>query len=132
MIPVMPLNFRSTRWRSVIWYLSAALVILALCPWLWKGIPDAYFPYAGVVVEKGVDSYFGVGGWGRYVIIQDAQGRRSKKYVNYYGYAFAKVGTYVVKKRGFKEYPLPPGEKPPFETLREIQRQKSQEQQPSH
>jgi hypothetical protein len=46
-----------------------------------REIPDTYFPYAGVVVEKGLDSHLGVGGWGRYIIIQDEQGRRSKKYV---------------------------------------------------
>lgn len=128
----MPQNSTHPWFRSVVWYLVAAAVILALCPWLWKGIPDAYFPYAGVVVEKGTDSFLGLGGWGRYLVIQDEQGRRSKKYVGYYGYAFAKVGTFVVKKRGLGEYPLPPGEKPPFETLREIEKQKAQRQQPGH
>jgi hypothetical protein len=127
----MPQNLKGTRLRSATWYLTAAAVVLALCPWLWKGIPDAYFPYAGVVVEKGVDSYLGLGGWGLYIVIQDEHGKRSKKYVNHYGYAFAKVGTYVVKKRGLKEYPLPPGEKPPFETLREIENRKVQGQQPN-
>lgn len=120
----MHLKSKSIRWRSVVWYLAAVLVILAFCPWLWKGIPDTYFPYSGLVVDKGVDSCLGLGGWGRYIIIQDAEGKRSKKYVNYYGHAFAKVGTFVVKKRGLGEYPLPPGEKPPFETLRETEKRK--------
>ena len=124
----MSQNLKDTRLRSAAWYLTAGAVVLALCPWLWKEIPDAYFPYAGVAAEKGVDSYLGLGGWGRYIIIQDEQGRRSRKYVGYYGYAFAKVGTYVVKKRGFGKYPLPPGEKPPFEMLREIEKRKAQQQ----
>lgn len=116
--------------RSVLWYLVAGAVILALCPWLWRGIPDAYFPYAGLVVEKGMDSPLGLGGWGRYIVIQDEQNRRSKKYVGYSGYAFVKVGTYVVKKRGLGEYPLPPGEKPPAEMLREIEKRKAGQQPP--
>ena len=120
----MLVKSKSIRWGSVLWYAAALTVILLLCPWLWKGLPDAYSSYSGLVVDKGVDSCLGVGGWGRYIIIQDANGKTSKKYVSYYGHAFAKVGTFVVKERGFGKYPLPPGEKPPFETLRELKERK--------
>jgi hypothetical protein len=40
-----------------------------------------------------------------------------------------KVGTFVVKKRGFGEYPFPPGEKRPFELLRELEKQKTEKPQ---
>ncbi|HEV2988732.1 MAG TPA: hypothetical protein VG759_09840 [Candidatus Angelobacter sp.] len=118
-------RFANLRLRSLTWYLVALALVLWICPWLWKGIPDEYFPYSGVVVEKGIDSHLaGLGGWGRYIIIQDAPGERTKKYVNLYGYGFVRVGTFVVKKRGLKEYPLPPDELSPSELRREIEKQK--------
>lgn len=132
MIPAMSIFFRYPRLRTTAWYLIGATVILVLCPWLWKDIPDAYFPYSGVVVDKGEDSLLGVGGWARYIVIQDAEGRRSKKYVDAYGYAFARRGTFVEKRRGFGKYPLAPGEKRPSEMLKEIEQRKNQKGQGNH
>ncbi|HET9285261.1 MAG TPA: hypothetical protein VFR24_25190 [Candidatus Angelobacter sp.] len=124
--------FRYPKLRVIAWYLMGAAVILALCPWLWKDIPDAYFPYSGIVVDKGTDSLLGVGGWARYIVIQDAEGKRSKKYVDAYGYAFARTGMFVEKKRGFGKYPLAPGEKLPSEMLKEIEQRKIQKGQKNH
>ncbi len=107
----------------------ALSIVLWLCPGLWKSIPDEYFPYSGVVVEKGRDScLLGLGGWSRYVIIQDAHGEKTRKYVNRYGYAFVRVGTFVVKKKGLNEYPLSPGEMSLPELHREIEKPKVEKQ----
>lgn len=117
---IMPARIHSTRLRSLAWYVTALLLVLWFCPWRWKGFLDAYFPYSGVVVEKGIDQNFLLlGGRGRYIVIQDEAGHSTKKYVGYYGYAFAHIGTFVVKKKGFGEYPFPPDEKHPSELLRE-------------
>lgn len=114
-------------WRRVdLGWLIPFLLFFFLCPWGLKNLSDYYFPYSGVVVEKGYDIAWA----GRHIIIEDTQGRRSKKYVDPYGFAFAKVGTFVVKQKGFGKYPLPPGQKSPFQTLREIkERQKLRESQ---
>jgi|SRR6266853_5519057 len=123
-----PNRFANFRLRSITWYLVALALVPWLCPWLWKAIPDEYFPYSGVVVEKGIDSSLGLAGWGRYIIIQDAQGERIKKYLNRYGYGFVRVGTFVVKKKGLNEYPLPPGQMSPSELHREIEKRKLEKQ----
>ncbi|HET9281233.1 MAG TPA: hypothetical protein VFR24_04660 [Candidatus Angelobacter sp.] len=115
-------------WRisrdAIRWYAGASallLILFFLCPWGWKSLSDEYFPYSGVVVEKGSD----FAGYGRYIIIEDAQGKRSKKYVDPYSYAYVRIGTPAIKERGFGKRALPVGEKSPFQTLQEIkQRQK--------
>ena len=107
-------------------WLIPFLLFFFFCPWGLKSFSDYYFPYSGVVVDKGCDIAWA----GRYILIEDTQGRRSKKYVDPYGYAFARVGTFVVKQKGFGRYPLPPGEESPFKTLEEIKkRQKLRESQ---
>ena len=73
---------------------------------IWKGWWDAYSGYSGV-------------------ILKDDQGHTFKKYVGHYGYAFTRIGTFVVKKRGFAEYPRQSGEKTPTELLREEERIKA-------
>jgi hypothetical protein len=61
-----------------------------------------------------------------FLILRDAQGKTFKKYVGDYGYAFSHVGTFVVKKKGFGEYPLQPGEKTVRELLQNLERIKAQ------
>lgn len=114
----------SIRWYAGTWILL--LILFFVCPWGWKSLSDQYFPYAGIVVNRGYD----VGWYGRYIVIEDAQGKKSQKYVDPYSYAYVRVGTPVIKERGFGKHALPVGEKPPFQTLQEIeQRQKLRQSQ---
>jgi hypothetical protein len=92
---------------------------------VWKGWWDSYSGYSGVVVDKGREFHL-LGFANRFLILEDTQGHKFKKYVGHYGYAFTRVGTFVVKNRGFGEYPRHPGEKTPTELLREAERIKAQ------
>lgn len=112
--------------------LAILFLIFAFCPWTWNLIPDSYFPYSGVVVDKGSDyhlldrlltdyddprSY--------YIILTDERGSRTKKYVNSVAYMLLEKGTFVVKKRGLGEMPLRPGQKSPSEILQELEKRKT-------
>lgn len=110
------------------WLIPFLLVFFFLSPWGLKSFSDYYFPYSGVVVEKGYD----IAWRDRYIIIEDTQGRRSKKYVDPYGYAYARVGTFVVKQKGFGKYPLPPGEESPFKTIEQIKERKKLRESQGH
>ena len=103
------------------------LVVLTLpfTTHVWKGSWDSYSAYSGTVVDKQREFHL-LGLTSRYLILDDGRGHRFKKYVDHYGYAFATVGTFVVKKQGFGEYPRPPGEKTPSELLAEAERIKAQ------
>lgn len=102
----------------------AALVLLTL-PFtlhIWKGFWDYYWDYSGVVVDKDTEFHLlGRPHFSEYLILKDWHGNIFKKYVGNYGYAFAHVGNFVVKKRGFGNYSLSPGEKTPGELLRKME-----------
>ena len=104
--------------------ISLALTALLTLPFtfhVYKAWWDYYFPYSGVVIDKGWEPHL-VGGFERYLILNDDRGRPFRKYVGYYGHAFTHVGTFVVKRKGFGNYPLSPGEKTPAELRREVER----------
>jgi hypothetical protein len=123
-------RFLTIRPRNTAIGLATVFALTMLfCPWMWKGLPDGYFPYSGTVVEKGQEFHWitGESHWYPYMIIEDRQGRRTKKYLTEYQYAVVKTGTFVVKKRGF-ETPLQPGQKSYSELLHELEEQKKQKQ----
>jgi hypothetical protein len=133
MIHKMRLDIRI--WRisrdAVLWHSASLILLLALfflCPWGWKAVSDHYFPYSGVVVERGCDLLW----YGRYIVIEDATGKRSKKYVDPYGYAYVRVGMAIIKERGFGKHPLPAGQKPPFQMLQEIKESKKLRESQGH
>jgi hypothetical protein len=100
-------------------------IVLLFCPWLWQSMIDGYVSYSGVVVDKGIEHHIlDVRGNERYIMIRNEKGDISKRYVEHYGYAFTQVGTFVVKKRGFSEYPRRPGERTPGELMRDLERDK--------
>jgi hypothetical protein len=113
---------------------SALLVLLGLltmlfCPWMWRSLPDGYFPYSGQVVDKGIEFHLfftGENHWDNYIIVQESDGTRRKKYLGDYAYAIVQTGTYVVKKKGFREIPLSPGQTDPRELLRQFSERKDQ------
>ena len=88
-----------------------------------------YYPYSGVVVDKGCEFGFA---YGRYIVIQDPKGQRSKKYVGVYGYAYAPIGMSVTKEKGFGKFPLPAGQKPPFQMIEEIKERKKLKESQGH
>jgi len=123
-----PVIIRRATFRS-----GAVLVILGLltipfCPWMWKSLPDGYFPYSGQVIDKGVEHHLfftGENHWDNYIIVQGSDGTKKKKYLSDYPYAIVQIGTYVVKKKGFGEIPLRPGQIDPRELLRQFQEKKN-------
>ena len=107
---------------------AALLLVVLMLPFtthVWKGSWDYYSAYSGIVVDKQREFHL-LGLTSRVLILDDGRGHRFKKYVDHYGYAFAKTGTFVVKKQGFGEYPRQPGEKTPSELLAEAERIKAQ------
>jgi hypothetical protein len=117
------------RWNFAIVALEAVVatvLVLVLCPWLWQGWIDSYLPYSGTVVDKGIERHLlAVRGDPKYILLRDGSGAIEKRYVGDYGYAFTHIGTYVVKKKGFSEYPHGPNEKTPGELERELRRFKA-------
>lgn len=110
------------------WIPTLVLVVLTLpfTMYIWKEWWDAYSAYQGVVVDKGTEFHLlGRPNWSEFLILRDEQSNTFKKYVSDYGYAFAKVGTFVVKKKGFGEYPRQPGEKTIHELFDEMERIKA-------
>jgi hypothetical protein len=100
------------------------LLTILFCPWMWKSLPDGYFPYSGQVVDKGMEHHLFLTGenhWDNYIIVRNSDGTKKKKYLSDYPYAIVQTGTYVVKKKGFGEIPLRPGQKDPRELLRQFQ-----------
>ena len=119
---------RSVKYRSGVAVAILFLVTLPFCPWMWKSVPDGYFPYSGTVVDKGMEHHFFFDGdnhFNRYIIIQDLHGIHKKKYVSDSVYAIVQVGTFVVKKKGLGEMPLRPGEIDPREALRNLQKEEA-------
>jgi len=105
------------------------LVVVLTLPFstnIWLGWWDAYSGYSGVVIDKGSEFHLLRPMTEHFLVLEDAQGHRFKKYVGHDGYAFTRVGTFVVKKQGFGEYPRQPGEKTPSELLAEGERIKAQ------
>lgn len=91
---------------------------LLFCPWIWKPLPDGYFSYSGIVIEKGTEHHFlstrrRTGN--SYVVLQAPDGTRVKKYVSDFAYAIVRPGTFVAKKRGLHELPLRPDQTDPRE-----------------
>jgi hypothetical protein len=109
--------------------LAIVLLLSGVCfPWLWKSLPDAYFPYSGTIVAKGSEDHNWLTGTmtlDYYIIVEDSRNIRTKKYVTAQQQALVQIGTYVVKKRGFGEWPLSPGQKDPREILREHENKKN-------
>lgn len=103
--------------------LAIVLLLSGICfPWLWKDLPDAYFPYSGTIVAKGSEDHNWLTGTmtlDYYIVVEDSRGLRTKKYVSAREQALVQIGTYVVKRRGFGEWPLSPGQKDPREILLE-------------
>jgi hypothetical protein len=115
---------RSVRFNTTVATVIVFVLTTALCPWMWKSLPDGYFPYSGTVVDKGEEFHLFIAGenhWDNYIVVEDSHGRREKKYVGDYAHAIVQVGTFVVKKRGFSEIPLRPGQTDPRDILRKIQ-----------
>jgi len=71
-------------------------------------------------------SLSGVMDW--YIILEDSNGYRTKRYVGAVGYAYCEIGSYVVKKKGLGEYPRKPGDLTPVE-VKELLRQKREQKQ---
>ena len=118
---------RSRKSYSAIAMSILLLVSFVIFPWLWKSLPDRYFAYAGTVVEKGTEDHNWLTGTmtlDHYIVVQDERGVKTKKYVSAGEYAFAEVGTYVVKKQGFGKWVLQPGQKDPREVLRDYEKTK--------
>lgn len=108
--------------------LNAVMIsaVLLVFPWLWQSARDAYVGYSGVVVAKGDYLWVPFRGVDWYIVLEDPQGHRTKRYVNAYGYAYSDIGSYVVKKRGFGEYPRKPGDFTPREIEQLAQRKLEQ------
>lgn len=94
------------------------LLSLPFCPWMWKPLTDSYFPYSGTVVEKGIEHHYFAESRDDYIIIQDANSSRTKKYLTEYESAFVDLGSFVVKEKGFGHLPLRPGQLDPRDTRR--------------
>lgn len=123
------LRARSSRfiYRGGIPTIVLVLLMLPFTVHIWKGWWDAYSAYSGVVVERDTEFHLlGRPHWSMFLILRDSQGKTFKKYVGDYGYAFSRVGTFVVKKKGFGEYPLQPGEKTVHELFQEMERIKAE------
>jgi hypothetical protein len=61
-----------------------------------------------------------------YIILEDSNGHRTKRYVGAVGNASCDIGSYVVKKKGLGEYPRKPGDLTPGE-VKELVRQKREQ-----
>jgi hypothetical protein len=107
-------------------YAAMTLLLVALCPWLWQGVRDAYVGYSGTVVAKGNYLWVPLRGIDWYIILEDASGHRTKRYVGALGYGYCDVGSYVVKKKGLGEYPRKPGDLTPSE-LEEFARRRREQ-----
>lgn len=98
----------TARSRQRLWPFLFVLVFALVFGWAgWMQWWDAYVPYSGLVVSKGEDYQLLARTWHHevpYIILQDQNGKRSKRYVSRAIPAIA-TGTYVVKKRGFAEDP---------------------------
>jgi hypothetical protein len=108
--------------------LNAVMVaaVLIVCPWLLQGVRDSYVGYSGIVVAKGDYMWVPFRGVDWYIILEDSQGRRTKRYVSAYGYAYCDIGSYVVKKRVFGEYPRKPVDLTPHEVEQLVRRKREQ------
>lgn len=109
----------------VVPYCAATLVLSLVCPWLWQGYRDAYVGYSGTVVEKGDYLWVPFRGVDWYIVLEDSKGHRTKRYVSAYGAAYCHVGDYVVKKKGFGEFPKPPGALTPSAVHELVNREKT-------
>ncbi len=73
---------RSTKAYSGL-VLGIVLLLSGICfPWLWKSLPDAYFPYFGMIVMKGSEDHTWLGGimdLDYFIIVEDSHGDRTKK-----------------------------------------------------
>jgi hypothetical protein len=96
-------------------FAAMTAVLLAICPWLWQGVRDAYVGYSGTVVAKGNYLWVPLRGIDRYIILEDSNGYRTRRYVGALGYVYCDVGSYIVKKKGFGEFPRKPGDLTPSE-----------------
>jgi len=122
---------KTVTFRSGAVLLILGLLTIPFCPWMWKSLPDGYFPYSGQVIDKGMEHHLfftGENHWDNYIIVQEADGTRKKKYLGDYAYAVVQAGTYVVKKKGFREIPLRIGQKDPRELLGQFQKEKNDPQ----
>jgi hypothetical protein len=129
-VPDSSQTFSITETTRPRWVLKTLILAAVLLPLAWSiGVRewDSYAAYSGVVVEKGMGC--GVLCWfGRhhnadlYVILEDGQGHRSKRYVGTTRSAYSSVswwnnvavGASVVKNKGYGEVPRELGTNPPM------------------
>lgn len=112
--------------NRVFQYAAMTAVLLGVCPWLWQGARDAYVGYSGTVVAKGNYLWVPLRGIDRYIILEDSNGHRTKRYVSALGYVYSDVGSYVVKKKGLSEFPRKPGDLTPSEIERLVETRREQ------
>jgi len=103
---------RTTTYHPLVGTVILLVVILPFTP-LGKSVVDDYVPYSGRVIDKGFQHDFLGDGSNPYLVIEDARGVRTKRYVSLYTHGIVQVGSYVEKKRGFTEIPLRPGQQDP-------------------
>jgi hypothetical protein len=90
----------------------ALVLVLAPLPMLGIHVMDRLAGYSGTVVDKGTDSHYLIFGplFDPYLVIQDSNDRRERRYVSRVEHASAKVGTYVVKPWGWFSSVRRPGQ----------------------
>jgi hypothetical protein len=126
---------RSITYRSGLAVAILLLITLPFCPWMWKSVPDAYFPYSGTVVDKGMEFHLFFDGdnhFTNYIVVEDLQGVRKKKYVGDSVFAIVQLGSFVVKKKGLGELPLRAGQLDPREALRKVRKEGGGQTDASH
>jgi hypothetical protein len=82
---------------------------------------------SGVVVAKGDYMWVPWRDVDWYIVLEDSQGHRTKRYVSAYGYAYCDIGSYVEKKKGFGEYPRRPGDLTPRDVEQLVRRKREQQ-----
>jgi len=112
---------RPSRRMSKVLLFVVSLGVIAWLGWhegvRWR---DDYISYSGTVVAKGEDySLIDIfltdnSGPDLYIILQDERGNHSKRYVgsgpSINDWSRLEIGKFVVKKKGFGEFPRRPGE----------------------
>ena len=108
------------------WTRKLSLLLMVVLPLVWyigRREWDFRSAYSGVVVEKGMDYslIFGCRTPDLYLVLRDDSGQRSKRYVcsricstaQLRQWSDIGVGSFVVKNKGYGEFPYEPGKKPP-------------------
>jgi hypothetical protein len=106
-----PVSFsKNASWRfRLIVFSVVGMIFLAFNPWMIKEMIDGYVGYSGRVVNKGSfiwplgigDGGVNSGGFHYYMIIEDTNGQRQKRYLNFFEYFKCSVGVIATKDKGF-------------------------------